>query len=291
MYNSRLKSKRMRHVPKRRNRIDATGSGLRLPRVVAPTSRLNGSNGFPSVQRVVLTFESQHTLNPGAAVAQYTFRGNSLYDPDYTGAGQQPRYYDTYSTVYGKYRVFGSRMTIDIINGSPSAAVSMAVLPWTDVVTFTSWSQVAELPEARVTTMVPIASRVSKRLFHAAKTSAVCGLRSRQVMDEDWGASVGSNPLQIWYWNVCVASVDGTTNVAVSFRVRIEFDCEFYDRIDPGLSVVEDPETNHVKRSPDQPYTTYNQVVPILSPSSLGSVSNPRCAGYNVSKPDPPRPL
>ena len=240
----------MRHVPKRRNRIDATGSGLRLPRVVAPTNRLNRSNGFPSVQRVVLTFESQHTLNPGAAVAQYTFRGNSLYDPDYTGVGLQPRY-------YGKYRVFGSRITIDIIKWKSLAAVSwpqMAVLPRTDVVT----------SEARVITMVPIASRVSKRLLHTGKTSLVCGLRSRQVMDEDWGASVGSNPLQIWYWNVCVASVDNETNVAVSLRVRIEFDREFYDRIDPGLSVVvvEGPEINN--------------------PTSLGCPSYPRCMGCKV---------
>ena len=283
MNRSRVKPKRTRHVPKRRNRVDATG-GAGLPRVVAPTNRMNGSNGFPSVQRVVLTYESQHTLNPGAAVAQYTYRGNSLYDPDYTGAGLQPRYYDTYSTVYGKYRVFGSRITIDIINGGASAAVSMAVLPWTDVVTFTSWPQVAELPEARVTTMVPIASRMSKRLLHTGTTSKVCGLRSRQVMDEDWGATVGSNPLQIWYWNICVASVDATANVAVSIRVRIEFDCEFYDRIDPGLSIVENPETNHVKRDPDPPYIVYNQVAPVLGPSSLGSASNPRCPGSSVSK-------
>ena len=103
-------------------------------------------------------------------------------------------------------------------------------------------------------------------------------------MDEDWGATVGSNPLQIWYWNICVASVDATANVAVSIRVRIEFDCEFYDRIDPGLSIVENPETNHVKRDPDPPFTVYNQVTPVLGPSSLGSLSNPRCPGSSVSK-------
>ena len=108
-------------------------------------------------------------------------------------------------------------------------------------------------------------------------------------MDEDWGASVGSNPLQIWYWNVCVASVDATTNVAASLRVRIEYDCEFYDRTDPGLSLVSDPETNHVKAEPDAPYTTYNQVMPLLNPTSLGCLSYPRCMGSSVvKKPDPP---
>lgn len=258
-----------------------------IPRMIYPGARQNGTNGFPAVQHVALTYESQHTLAPGAAIAQYTYRGNSLYDPDYTGAGSQPRYYDTYATIYGKYRVFGSRITVDIINGGGAAAVSMAVLPWTDVVTFTSWPQVAELPESRVATMVPIASRVSKRLVHAASTSTVCGLRARQVMDEDWGATVGSNPLQIWYWNVCVASVDGTSNVTVSIRVRLEFDCEFYDRTDPGLSVVEDPESNHQKKQPDPPYIVYNQVLPLpVSPTSLGCQSNPRPMGcqYYVGK-------
>lgn len=249
--------------------------------MIPPGARQNASNGFPAVQHVMLTFESQHTLAPGAATAQYTYRGNSLFDPDYTGAGLQPRYFDTYAAIYGKYRVFGSRITVDIINGSPSAAASLAVLPWTDVVTFTSWPQVSELPEARVSPMIPIASRVSKRLTHAVSTSTVCGLRARQIMDEDWGATVGSNPLQIWYWNVCVASVDATTNVTASLRVRIEFDCEFYDRNDPGLSVVEDPEVNHVKKKPDPPYAVYNQVLAIPSnvPTSLGCLSCPRCMG------------
>jgi len=247
----------------------------RLPRALAPTRLRDGSNGFPAVQRVILTFESQITLNPGAAVAQYTYRGNSLFDPDYTGTGGQPRYFDTYSTVYGKYRVLGSRIMVDIINGSPTAACSMAVLPWTDPITFTSWARVSELPQARVSRMVPIASRITQRLTHATSTSAVCGLRNRQVMDEDWAATVGSNPLQIWYWNVCVASVDTSTSVAASIRVRLEYDSEFYDRSDPGLSIISEPEKGHVKQDPDPPFTVFNQVMPVSTVPSLGVPMSP----------------
>lgn len=41
----------------------------------------------------------------------YLFRANSIYDPDYTGAGHQPYGHDTYATIYNHYRVVKSTIT------------------------------------------------------------------------------------------------------------------------------------------------------------------------------------
>jgi len=51
-------------------------------------------------------------LNPATGVvAQWGFRANSIYDPDLTGTGHQPLGRDTFTEVYGKYIVVGSKIT------------------------------------------------------------------------------------------------------------------------------------------------------------------------------------
>lgn len=46
--------------------------------------------------------------NPGL----WQFRLSSLYDPDYTGTGHQPQWYDQLVAVYQRYRVLGAKITV-----------------------------------------------------------------------------------------------------------------------------------------------------------------------------------
>lgn len=193
-------------------------------------------NGFPPLMKVDLHYESLITLAPGTAVASYVFRGNSLFDPDYTGTGHQPRYYDQLTPIYGRYKVLASGITVEMINGSGNSGAIFAITPNTEIITFTSWQQASELPRSKTSQIVPVASRYPFKLASQATTKSICGLLPFQVNDEDWSASVGTNPVQIWYWNVNVASVDESTNVSVSLRVRLKYQAIMYDRLDVATS-------------------------------------------------------
>ena len=48
--------------------------------------------------------------------AMQSFRTSSLYDPDRTGTGHQPLFYDEMSTIYNQYRVLGAKCTIRFVN-------------------------------------------------------------------------------------------------------------------------------------------------------------------------------
>jgi hypothetical protein len=197
---------------------------------------VEASNGIAPSTKMVLTYEDLIGIE-GGPLEQYTFRGNSVYDPDYTSTGHQPRYFDTYAAIYGKYRVLASRITVDLINSSATSGVSFVILPHTDVITLTTFQEMAELPKAKVSLIVPIASRYAQRMTHAGTTAHVCGLREKEVLDQDWASTVGTNPVQIWYWNIGVATVDGVTDNDVSLRVRLEYEVVFFERNDPGVSV------------------------------------------------------
>lgn len=62
------------------------------------------------------------SIDPGAAgIAAHYFRCNSITDPDFTGAGHQPFTRDTYSTLYGAYRVLKSKIKVTPVFSANSA--------------------------------------------------------------------------------------------------------------------------------------------------------------------------
>lgn len=75
---------------------------------------------FPLIQFAKLTYVQEFTLNPSSSTPVYQiFRANSLYDPDYTGAGSQPMGFDQFTTLYNHYEVYGSRIELQIVpNGN-----------------------------------------------------------------------------------------------------------------------------------------------------------------------------
>jgi hypothetical protein len=198
--------------------------------------------------RTRLTYEDLIVINPGVSIDQYTFRGNSDYDPDYTSGGHRYRYGNIYAQVYSKYRIYGSKITIDVINNAVDSAVIFSILPHSDVVTASTWQQVAELPQAKVSKAVPTTQHFPMRLSHAVSVKEAIGLQKGEINDDDYAALTGSNPVQIMYWNVGFYSLDLRSNLNLSFRVRLECDICFYDRLDAALSVKKDPELNHQKR-------------------------------------------
>lgn len=53
----------------------------------------------------------------------WQFSANGCYDPDTTGLGHQPMYFDNYSAVYNQYRVLKSEITVTVVNTAVNTAV------------------------------------------------------------------------------------------------------------------------------------------------------------------------
>ncbi len=69
---------------------------------------------IPDVTHCKLVQHSATTAGSIVGDAVNVYNGNSLYDPDKTGAGTQPRYFDQYMGLYTKYFVHGVRVVADI---------------------------------------------------------------------------------------------------------------------------------------------------------------------------------
>lgn len=71
---------------------------------------------------VHLPYREYFALSTGTSgnVSLYQFRLNSMYDPNYTGTGNQPRYYDQLvsNSLYSRYRVYKADVMVSIRNRS-----------------------------------------------------------------------------------------------------------------------------------------------------------------------------
>lgn len=63
----------------------------------------------PQYRIVTLKYHDVASINPGAGtIGYYSFSANGLYDPNITGTGHQPMYFDQFSDMYDHYVVLRS---------------------------------------------------------------------------------------------------------------------------------------------------------------------------------------
>lgn len=86
---------------------------------------------YPTYRHVTLKYSYYTNLAPATTNVGYNqFRANSVYDPDYTGTGNQPRYFDQLcgQTLYRKYRVMTTGYKVRFVNKNASGAASDALV-------------------------------------------------------------------------------------------------------------------------------------------------------------------
>lgn len=80
---------------------------------------------FPSTRKIAFKYsEYGNMTDPGPnTISNYSFRLSSLYDPNLTGVGDQPRYFDQVvgERLYRKYQVDAVKWKVTFINKSSSA--------------------------------------------------------------------------------------------------------------------------------------------------------------------------
>lgn len=163
--------------------------------------------------------------------AWQVFRGNSCYDPDYTGVGVQPYGWDQMCPVfYTNYNVKASKITVyPSVNQSysPSFPVKFEclVVPYRETaIPYSEMSDLRRMPYARSVTFAP-----GTTSFTPAKVSSYCTTKSmwgKEISEsEDAVAQYNGNPISTWYWFVFMddSAWASATAVTVKFDVKIVY--------------------------------------------------------------------
>lgn len=202
---------------------------------------------IPDKTLVTLKYNEDIVMNvtAGGAPANYTFRCNSIYDPNtviISPTQHQPLGHDEYSRFYKKYVVVAAKATFTFTVASNSTQTNDSG-GFMDVGVCTIADQngitdAREFKENNRTTYkkimpnMPLA-RITKH-FNAKKFFGL----SRILDNERYGADFGTDPAQLAYWQLQAVNpiLTTTTSYNVYCNVAIKYTCVLRERINLGLS-------------------------------------------------------
>lgn len=166
------------------------------------------------------------TLAAGTSYyAYYVFRGNSGYDPDYTGVGVQPYGWDQLigSGLYTLFRITASSIKVFFRPESAVRRLHAVVFPFRVAnPTVSDISDVRMIPDHKETTYdSEQESTRGARLTHYTTTQHMY----HEMTAKDGSlAAFNTNPSSVWFW-IVYFYVDEFTNeeLDVFFDVRIKY--------------------------------------------------------------------
>jgi hypothetical protein len=185
--------------------------------------------GLPDELHCTLQYAVQQTFTSttGGSSLQ-DFRGGDCYDPDATGAGTQPAWFDSLSTIYKYGCVKASRIVANCKSLTSTVPGTIIGAPVNDQ---------AELDASLLTN--PMAAEAMLTLNQAQftfdmsmKSNDMVGLKNFEqyrASVNHWFSASGS-PSYNWYWRMAYRSTDGSSTSTLYVDTRIYYDVVFFRR-------------------------------------------------------------
>lgn len=222
-----------RRPARRASKAPAQRRPMRSTALTIPRS-MPSNGGFPETMITNMRYSDNVLLTSSSgSVVGNIFRMNSLFDPDFTGTGHQPLYFDQFAASYGRYVVLGSKATFKFIPISPSPTAS-PVGPYqvgvvgNNLPTFSSSR--AGIAEAN-NSITDLMARSEGG--PCVKTIVSTYLPSRDIglpnSDDTVGASVTSSPTSAYYVYAWCSDLNNTSSV-VAVQVTIEYRVKWYQQ-------------------------------------------------------------
>jgi hypothetical protein len=209
-------------------------SPANLVTMLTKASFSNTVIGIPDSIRTTLRYSMVNTAVHSSGTAQvYRFRGNSVYDPDYTSTGHQPVGYDEFSAFFQYYRVVASKIHLLMAGITTDTPVIVTVRPVRELVATSSWIPAVEAPRCAFE-FVPTVYIPTVHLHNHATMREI--FSGQDSTDQDFGSVNTANPSKEWYWEILSQTYDGTSSASVRYQVVVEYDVIFSQKQVLGTS-------------------------------------------------------
>ncbi len=220
------KDKSVKILPERHFKIVQSIQGLNKLKLnkelLASTGRMLG---LPNRIRLDLKYSTfaTHTHTSGA-IQEFDFRGNSVFDPDYTYGGHQPVYFDQIALVYMYYRVKSCHIKVSIHNLTSGVPATAVIVPVRELNPVTAWSAYSEQSLAKTISVNDIGGPTTV-ITGSMSTARI--FDGQLELDQDFGSLVTTNPAKQWYWVLVTNSTNSASTSSCIVQVELVYDVEF----------------------------------------------------------------
>lgn len=178
--------------------------------------------GFPLKMTMTHKYEEVIDITSTTGAQQiHRLLANSMYDPNNTGVGHQPLYFDQMSALYNHYHVIGAKLTCTFIpKASGGVAMGVGVLINDDSsAAYTSISNLGEQSRGQ-TRVIPPSSTSAVKIV--SKYSAKKMFGGSILANNNLQGTASANPTELAYWDV-VAQCYASGTSAITVRCQIEY--------------------------------------------------------------------
>lgn len=203
-----------------------------------------GKGPFPENLWTEVVYSDQFSLTCTAGATQtYTFSLNGLYDPNITGTGTQPRYFDTLcganntSAPYRSFVVKAAKVKVIAFSTGPDSSGIPSVVSITTCPSTTSGpGTVTEQMQRNDTSYNYFSYYAGGKPICTVKRSAeiapILGVKDIEDANGAQGSAVG-NPSNMAYAIIAVSPLNQATAVVCNINVEIRYWVKFYTLNDP----------------------------------------------------------
>lgn len=218
---------RKRYPKKRTYRRKTTKRTLR--KNVVPRTLATVGLGLPKKMLISHKYINTSSLSIPAmttALQTFQFTCNGMYDPNITGGGHQPLYYDQLSAIYNHYCVIGSYIKITF--STPQDDMFLALYIDDDTtINNTTIDSIGEQTQAIRTTML---SSAAKPTVLKMKWSAKKFFGGSILANDKLQGTVTSNPTEQSYYTICAQSkVLPVSGYNYTFTAEIHYTAIWYE--------------------------------------------------------------
>lgn len=190
---------------------------------------------LPAKLKANFRYSDKNQLNIGAAgiISNQVYNACSLFDPNFTGIGSQPRGFDQLMVLYRKYTVIGSKITVHFIPvstiGSYIAAINLKSLSTTEALMIdVAESSFSVIDSSNGT------SRGPHKLMQTYSPKFTGN--TNPLDDEELGGSVSTSPVNSSYYHVSAESATANDEGPIGIFVIIEYTAILHDPYRPAQS-------------------------------------------------------
>jgi len=155
-----------------------------------------------------------------------------VFDPDFTGIGNQPLGHDQWAAFYRRYRVLASKITLYCSSQDTGDSVVMYVLPLNTSSAFATRETILEQIGAKQQILSITSGQNRGVLESYMSTNAIRGVPKDSIRtDADYSANIANNPALEWFWHFGAFDTSNALDgINVDLMVKAEYYVEYFDR-------------------------------------------------------------
>lgn len=194
----------------------------------------------PDISRTKLRYVDRIQLTPTLGFnALQQYRGNSIFDPDFTGTGSSVVGLAQWSLFYEKYLVRASKIKFQVVelqsDENPNdETVECALLPTARATVSSNDPQrLGENTYGKFRVMFPQTNGSPNTTWMGSymSTAKIRATSKQQVTsDSSFHSVVTTNPSTQWYWNIMLQCADEASTHTYLVYVTITYYVEFFER-------------------------------------------------------------